>query len=69
MPINDSRSLARSTKTAIVHKVIDITPDPETSSTKAPASKILAAMDHHRGGVFAAAAVIFAVVVAMLARQ
>jgi hypothetical protein len=67
MPTNDTRSLARTAKTAVVHKVIDITPDPEASSTKAPAGKLLAAMDRYRGGLFAAAAVIFAVVVATLA--
>jgi len=67
MPTNDTRSLVRSSKTAVVHKVIDITPDSAASSTKAPSGKLLAAMDHYRGGLFAAAAVIFAVVVAMLA--
>jgi len=67
MPTNDTRSLVRSSKTAVVHKVIDITPDSAASSTKAPAGKLLAAMDRYRGGLFAAAAVIFAAVVAILA--
>jgi gamma-glutamylcyclotransferase (GGCT)/AIG2-like uncharacterized protein YtfP len=67
MPTNDTRSLVRSSKTAVVHKVIDITPDPAPSSTKAPAGKLLAAMARHRVGLFAVAAVLFAVTVAMLA--
>jgi hypothetical protein len=67
MPTNDSRSLARSTKTAVVHKVIDITPDAAPSSTKDTVAQILALAESHRKALYAVAAVLFAVVVALLA--
>ncbi len=38
MPTNDSRTLTRFTKTATVHKVIDITPDPVSEPRAASSS-------------------------------
>jgi len=67
MPNNDSRTLTRVTKTAVVHKVIDITPEPASPSTKLPVAQWLAIASRHRGVVICAAAVVFAVIIAMLA--
>jgi gamma-glutamylcyclotransferase (GGCT)/AIG2-like uncharacterized protein YtfP len=67
MPINDSRSLTRSTKAAVVHKVIDITPEAATPSSKALLDELLALADRHRRPLLAGAAVLFAVVVVLLA--
>ena len=67
MPTNDSRSLSRYTKTAIVHKVIDITPEPEAPPRKVPVAQILAAAGKHRGALIAAGAVLFAGVIVLLA--
>lgn len=67
MPINDSRSLARSTKTAIVHKVIDITPEPASAPKQELRDKVFAIAEKHRLPLIGGAAVLFAVVVATLA--
>jgi len=67
MPTNDSRSLMRSTKSAVVHKVIDITPEPDSPATKAIVDQLLTGADRHRGAVFAAAAALFATVIVLLA--
>ena len=67
MPINDSRSLARSTKTAIVHKVIDITPEPASAPKQELRDKVFAIAEKHRVPLIGGAAVLFAVVVATLA--
>jgi hypothetical protein len=67
MPTNDSRSLTRSTKSAVVHKVIDITPQPASLSKKDLAAQLLAAASRHRGPVFAMAAAVFATVIVLLA--
>ena len=66
MPTNDSKSLARFTKTAIVHKVIDITPDLDGPVRKDLFSQVLAATDRYRGALLAVAAVLFAVVIVLL---
>ena len=42
MPNNDSRSLARCTKTAVVHKVIDITPGIDVLPAKPSENQALA---------------------------
>ena len=68
MPTNDPRTLARSTKTAIVHKVIDITPGAELpTSPKDPFSRLLDATDRYKGALFGIAALLLAVVIVMLA--
>jgi len=67
MPISDSRSLTRSTKTAIVHKVIDITPEAPSAAKQAIVDKVLALADRYRRGLFAVVAVLFAAIIALLA--
>jgi len=67
MPINDSRSLARYTKSAIVHKVIDITPASDAPSRKDRAARLFAAAGEHRGALLSLAGAIFAVVILLLA--
>jgi gamma-glutamylcyclotransferase (GGCT)/AIG2-like uncharacterized protein YtfP len=67
MPNNESRSLTRSAKAAVVHKVIDITPEAGETSAKGIAFKVLAAMEQYRGGLFAAAAAVIAIEIALLA--
>ena len=67
MPTNDSRSLTRITKSAVVHKVIDITPEPVEPSSKIIAAQILAYARKHQMAAIAAAAVFFAAVVLLLA--
>jgi len=67
MPTNDSRALTRYTKTAVVHKVIDITPEPVSGSSKVSAAQLLALFGKHRGAVIAAGAILFAGVIALLA--
>ena len=67
MPINDSRSLTRYTKTAVVHKVIDITPGEDAPPGKASISQLLVLADRHRGALLSIAAVLFAVAVVLLA--
>jgi hypothetical protein len=67
MPINDSRTLSRSTKTAVVHKVIDITPEQAPPQREPIAAQVLTAMNRHQAPLFAAAAVLLAVVVSLLA--
>lgn len=66
MPINDSRTLMRSTKAAVIHKVIDITP-PDAPSSNDIFSRLIAATDRYRGALFALVAVLFAVVIVLLA--
>jgi gamma-glutamylcyclotransferase (GGCT)/AIG2-like uncharacterized protein YtfP len=68
MPTNDPRSLARSTKAAVVHKVIDITPQPAGISTETPFVKIVAKLDRARGPLFGIAALLFGVLIFLLAR-
>ena len=67
MPINDSRSLTRCTKTAVVHKVIDITPEAEVPRSNVPVSQLLAAAGSHRGALLSVAAILFAAVIVLLA--
>ncbi|MGA3170165.1 MAG: hypothetical protein ABSE62_04060 [Chthoniobacteraceae bacterium] len=67
MPTNDSRSLIRTTKSAVVHKVIDITPDAGGASKKVTASQLLAIADRHRGALLALAAVLFGGAIALMA--
>jgi hypothetical protein len=67
MPNNDSRMLARSTKTAVVSRVIDITPDPVSASKKATAAEVLAFAKGHRNVLTGAALVLFALIIASLA--
>jgi hypothetical protein len=67
MFINDSRSLTRLTKPAVVHKVIDISSEPQTPKVETPVAKVLAATGQHSGLLFAAAVLLFAVVIALLA--
>ncbi len=64
---NDSRSLSRLTKTAVVHKVIDISPEPENPKAEAPVDKLLAMMDRYSRPLYAIAGVLFAVVIVLLA--
>jgi hypothetical protein len=67
MPTNDSRSLTRFTKTAVVHKVIDITPETDAPSRKVTAAQLLAAFETHRKVLLPVAAVLFAAVIFLLA--
>jgi len=67
MPISDSRSLTRSTKTAIVHKVIDITPEPDSPSRQPVLEKVLALTEQYQKELILTAGVLFAVVVGLLA--
>jgi hypothetical protein len=67
MPINDSRTLSRSTKAAVVHKVIDITPEADSPSQQSILDKVLALSEKYRTHLFIAAGVLFAVVVSLLA--
>jgi len=67
MPSNDSRSLVRSTKAAIVHKVIDITPDGGQSSVKPARAKLFTQFERHRGIILGAALGAFGAVIALLA--
>ena len=67
MPINDSRSMVRSTKTAMVHKVIDITPEPASSPKQPLRDQVLEMAERHRLPLLGGAAVLFAVVVGLLA--
>jgi len=67
MPINDSRSLSRTTKTAIVDKVIDITPEPAVPAKQPLIDQVLATTEKYRKPLIAAATGLFAVVVVLLA--
>jgi gamma-glutamylcyclotransferase (GGCT)/AIG2-like uncharacterized protein YtfP len=67
MPINDSRSLARSTKAAIVHKVIDITPEQPSPAKQELRDKVFAMAEKHRMPLIGGAAVLFALIVGTLA--
>ncbi|HEX4086625.1 MAG TPA: hypothetical protein VHY22_17060 [Chthoniobacteraceae bacterium] len=60
MPTNDSRTLTRITKSAVVHKVIDITPEPASASRKIPAAQMFASLLKHRVAVIAAGAAVLA---------
>jgi len=66
MPTNDSRTLTRYTKAAVVHKVIDITPRAESPSRQAPVAQILAAAERRRPALVAAAAIAFALLIVFL---
>jgi hypothetical protein len=67
MPTNDSRSLTRYTKSAVVHKVIDITPQAAAPSRKLSAAQVLAELSNHRRALIPVAAILFAAVVLLLA--
>jgi len=67
MPINDSRVLTRNTKSAVVHKVIDITQDAATPSKQHTVAKLLATADRYQSALFSLAAVLFAVAIVLLA--
>jgi hypothetical protein len=66
MPTTDSRSLSRYAKAAVVHKVIDITPDPEPDSTQTTLAQILAIIHQHRTGLFGLATLLFVVIILSL---
>jgi hypothetical protein len=66
MPANDSRSLVRSTKAAVVHKVIDITPEPDAPKRKVVLEEALAYAQQHRNACLAGAAALLALVVGLL---
>ena len=66
MPNTDSRTLTRITKSAVVHKVIDITPQADTPSRKSFMEKALAVPGKHLGATIAAAAVLFAAIIILL---
>ncbi len=67
MPTNDSRTLTRYTKSAVVHKVIDITPEADAPASKVTFSQVLATMQRHRNPVLSVAAVLFAALIVLLA--
>lgn len=68
MPIIDSRSLTRFTKAAVVHKVIDITPeDTGAAPEKELFARLLATSDRYRHALFSLAAVLFMAVILLLA--
>jgi hypothetical protein len=67
MPTNDSRTLTRYTKSAVVHKVIDITPEADAPASKVTFEQVLAMMQRHRNALLSVAAVLFAVVIVLLA--
>ncbi len=65
--MNDSRALARYTKSAVVHKVIDITPEAGGPSSQVSVSQLLAIAKRHRGVMIALGAVLLAAIVCLLA--
>ena len=67
MPSNDSCSLTRTTKNAVVHKVIDITPEVDSPSKTSILSELLAATMRRRGVMISVAAVLFAGIIILLA--
>lgn len=67
MPNNDSHSLTRLTKNAVVHKVIDITPRMDAPSSKPFIARMIALPREHLGAVIAGAAVVFAAIIVLLA--
>jgi len=67
MPNNDSRTLTRVTKNAVVHKVIDITPQMDEPPKKRLVSRLLAAPGEHLGALISVAVVLFATVIMLLA--
>ncbi len=67
MPTNDSRSLTRITKTATVHKVIDITREPQSTTQQHPLPQILASAACHRVALLAAGGLVLAALILVLA--
>ena len=66
MPTTDARSLTRYVKTAIVHKVIDITPGLEESRSNVPITEGLAFIKKHVGLIVALGVVLVPGVIALM---